>query len=181
MAEQNNNNESKNFSIEKKGYNKSEVDAHLRSLEESFKEFEDNIQDLEKELEETKHKLNEYQQIDSKIRDTLIYLRESERNTIDKTRQEVSEIIKEAEIKSKRIIEEAEEEAKSTRDTLLFLKEQHEVLLNRLKIIIDSQDAMLTDLVKGNDSANLQRSMAEAEAYKTQTEINIDTILEKLV
>ena len=103
MAEQNNNNESKNFSIEKKGYNKSEVDAHLRSLEESFKEFEDNIQDLEKELEETKHKLNEYQQIDSKIRDTLIYLRESERNTIDKTRQEVSEIIKEAEIKSKRM------------------------------------------------------------------------------
>ena len=64
---------------------------------------------------------------------------------------------------------------------MIFLKEQHEILLTRLKIIIDSQEGMLEDFAKGNDAAHLQKSMAEAAAYKTKTEINIDTILEKLL
>ena len=181
MSEETENIESKNFSLEKKGYNKTEVDNFIKSLEENYTNLNDKIILIEKELAETKRKLDEYQQIDGQIKDTLIYLKESERSAIDKTREEVSKILSDAEKRGSKLIEEAEVEAKSTRNTLLFLKEQHEILIARLKIIIDSQEGMLVDFNKGNNSAHLQKSMAEAAAYKTQTELNIDSILEKLL
>jgi len=56
---------------------------------------------------------------------------------------------------SKTIIDNAEEEFKSTRDTLLFLKEQKDILLIRLKTMIDNQDGMLEDFLKDNFSEDL--------------------------
>jgi cell division initiation protein len=173
--------ELKKFGLEKKGYNKSEVNDYIQSLHEKYRILETKIALVEQQFEETERKLREYQEIDGEIRDALIYLKESERKAIDKTKEEVSRLLKEAEDKSQKIIDEAENEAKSTRNTLLFLKEQHEILLTRLKIIVDSQEGMLIDFNKGSDTAHLQKSMAEAAAYRTQTEINIDSIMEKLL
>ena len=181
MSEEQERTELKEFSIEKKGYNRSEVDSYISSLEEDFNHLRTKISALEEDLNQTKVKLDEYQQIDAQIRDAFIHLTESERSAIERTREEVTEIMEDADTRSRAIIESAETEAKSTRDMLLFLKEQHEILLTRLKIIIDSQEGMLNDFVNGNEAAHLQKSMAEAATFKTQTELSIDSIVEKLI
>ena len=80
---------------------------------------------------------------------------------------------------SKRIA--TEKEAKSTRDTLLFLKEQQEILIKRMKILVNNQESMLNEFIAGSDSSHLQRSIAESAAYRTQVEMNVDEILEKLL
>jgi hypothetical protein len=61
------------------------------------------------------------------------------------------------------------------------LKEQKDILLIRLKAIIDNQDGMLEDFMKDDFSEDLQKTIAEAAAFKSKAEINIDSILERLL
>jgi len=173
--------ENKEFNKEKKGFNKAEVKEYLKILSEELNSASNKIQELQYDLDYSNAKLEDYQRIDSEIRKTLIFLQENEKDGLTKTQDEVSSMIKEAEIKSEKIIIEAETEAKSTRDTLLFLKEQHEIMLARLKIIVDSQEGMLNDFKMGNNSLELQKSMTEAAISSIQPELNIDKILEKLL
>ncbi|MCW8848684.1 MAG: DivIVA domain-containing protein [Melioribacteraceae bacterium] len=170
----------KKFSIEKKGFNQEEVSKYLEELAEEFNTQISKISDLTQRIEELNFSLVEYQNIEKQLRDSVIYFNESEQTRLQKSKDDAEKIIGEAEEKSKQIMQEAEEEAKSTRDTLLFLNEQKEIFTARLKIIIDSQEGMLLDL-KNNNSAELQKSMAEAAAFRAQTELNIEKILEKLL
>ncbi len=173
--------EQQEFSLEKKGYNKEEVKKFLSELKNEIETLQEKIYGLKDENEILKNKVEEYQQIDKKIRNTLVFLKESERDSIIKTKDEISEMLKKAEKKRDELIQEGENEAKSTRDTLLFLKEQQEIMLARLKIIIDNQEGMLKDFQSDNTAVKLQKSMAEAAAFKAESELNIDAILEKLL
>ena len=173
--------ESQEFEIEKKGYKKSQVDEFLNEIAQQIEESKNQIMQMEGEIQALKHKLNEYQEIDKQIRDSIIFLKDSERDAVIKTRDEVESMIKNAESKKDKIIEDAEKEAKSTRDTLLFLKEQQEILIKRMKILVNNQETMLNEFIAGSDSSHLQRSIAESAAYRTQVEMNVDEILEKLL
>jgi len=175
------NTERHEFSIAKKGYNKEEVSKYIAELLSELQDCTNKVTELEFEVDELKTHLEEYQKIDRDLRNTMIFLKESERDTIIKTQDQIDLMIKEAEEKKDDIIFKAEEEAKSTRDTLLFLKEQKEILVTRLKIIIDSQEGMLRDLSKGENTLELQKTLAEAAAFKVQAELNIESILEKLL
>ena len=170
-----------NFSESKKGFNKEEVELFLNKIKYDFEEFEEKIFNLENEIKLLADNIAEYKKIETDLRDTLISLKLSDREILNKASTKAEQIIEEAELKSKGIIDNAEEEAKSTRDTLLFLKEQRDILLIRLKAIVDNQDGMLEDFLKDNFSEDLQKSIAEAAAFKTKAEINIDSILEKLL
>lgn len=170
-----------NFSEAKKGFNKEEVDLFLTKIKDDFEEFEEKIFNLENEMQLLTDKIGEYEKIETDLRDTLISLKLSDREILKKAKEEADQIIEEAEQKSKTIIDNAKEEFKSTRDTLLFLKEQKDILLIRLKTMIDNQDGMLEDSLKDNFSEDLKKSMAEAAAFKSKAEINIDSILEKLL
>jgi cell division initiation protein len=169
------------FSLERKGYKKSEVKDFLLKLAERFGESSTRILNQENEIEDLKTRIEDYEKIEKDLRDALVFLKESERDTLIKTQDQVSTLIKEAEARSEEIVYKAEEEAKSTRDTLIFLKEQREIFVTRLRIIIDNQEGMLNDLKKGDNSAQLHKTMAEAAAFKSDAEMNIDTILEKLL
>ena len=149
---------SKKFSIAKKGFSQEEISKFL----------------------ELNFSLVDYQNIERELRDSVLFFNESEQIRLQKTKEDSQKIISDAEEKSASIISRAEEEAKATRDTLLFLKEQKEIFTARLKIIIDSQEGMLLDLKK-NNSSELRKSMAEAAAFRAQTEFNVEKILEKLL
>ena len=170
----------KKFSIEKKGFNQEEVSKYLEELAEEFSTQISKINNLSQRIEDLNFSLVEYQNIEKQLRDSVIYFNESEQTRLKKSKEEATNIVYKAEEQGKIIIQQAEEEAKSTRDTLLFLNEQKEIFTARLKIIIDSQEGMLLDL-KNNNSAELQKSMAEAAAFRSQTELNVDKILEKLL
>ena len=172
---------SKEFGLEKKGYNKEEVKNYISELSNNLEKYVEQIRALEEENESLRSKVEEYQQIDKEIRNTLVFLKETERDSVIKTKDEISEMLRTAENKKEEILFDAEKEAKTTRDTLLFMKEQHEIMITRLKIIVDNQEGMLKDFKRDSNSAQLQKTMAEAAASKAQAELNIDSILEKLL
>ncbi|MCB0730416.1 MAG: DivIVA domain-containing protein [Ignavibacteriae bacterium] len=171
----------KEFTTEKNGYSQTEVKNYIKVLEEKFTQQEKIQAELKSQLEEIEKEISEYKSIEKELRESVSFFKDLEKETIRKTKDKISAMIQEAEDKSQNIIDLAEEEAKSTRDTLLFLKEQREILLVRLKIIIDSQEGMLNDFISGKVSDELQKSLAEVAAFKAQNEIKIDSILEKLL
>ncbi len=171
----------KNFSITKKGYNKEEVQNFLADLTKELEKKQKTISNLEEKLEGVQSKLNGYYKIDKKLRNALLLLSEPAKDAILKAKEQVTFMIKEAESKSDEIILSAENEAKSTRDTLLFLKEQQEILVARLKIIIESQEGLLNDLAEGNEDSNLSKSVIEKAYLNEKAEIKIEKILEKLI
>ncbi len=170
-----------NFTETKKGFNKEEIDNFLKKLKDDFEEFEEKIFNLENEIKLMADKIGEYEKIETDLRDTLISLKLTDREILSKAKDEAGKLLEESEQQSKTIIDNAEIEAKKTRDTLLFLKEQKDILLIRLKSIIDNQDGMLEDFRKDDFSENLQKTIAEAAAFKSKAEINIDSILERLL
>ena len=169
------------FSEAKKGFNKEEVDNFLKKLKDDFEEYEEKIFNLENEIKLLADKIGEYEKIETDLRDTLISQKLTDREILSKAKDEAGQLLEEAEQQSKSIIDNAELEAKKTRDTMLFLKEQKDILLIRLKSIIDNQDGMLEDFRKDDFSENLQKTIAEAAAFKSKAEINIDSILERLL
>lgn len=181
MEEKQENTEPKEFTIERKGYSKEEVDNFISDMNNKLETSEYKVFNLEKDVSELNIIIEDYKKIEKDLRDALVLLKESERDTLVRTTDEVSIMMKNAESKSEEIINKAENDAKSTRDTLLFLKEQQEIFVTRLKIIIDSQEGMLNDFRAGDNSVELRKTMAEAAAFKAKSEMNIDAILEKLL
>lgn len=170
----------KNFSKDRNGFSKTEVLKYLDELADQFNLKLSKISELEQRIDDLSLSLQEYKNIEKELRDSLLFFTESEKSKLLRIKDEADAIINDAEDRSEKIIADAEVEAQSTRDTLLFLKEQKEIFTTRLKIIIDNQEGMLSDL-RVNNSAELQKSMAEAAAFRANTEINIEKILEKLL
>lgn len=169
------------FSIESKGFNKEEVISYFNKLFEELTNFQLKIFNLENQVQELKSGIEKYQKRENNIIDLQLSLEDSQKHIITKSKEKVQKLIEQAEEKAREIIFDAEEEAKSSRDILLFLKEQRDILLLRLKIIIDNQEGMLNDLQADKSSDKLIKTLAEAEAFKIKPELNIDTILEKLL
>lgn len=172
---------SKEFTEQRNGYIKEEVKLYLSELANEFEINNNKIINLEKEVGEQKNKLDEYHKIETELRNTLLAFNEPEKKSIIKAKKKAIEMIDKAEKKAEFIVYNAEEKAKSARDSLLFLNEQHEILLARLKIIIDSQEGILNEFRDGNNSASLKKTLAEAAAFNFKAELNIDSIMEKLL
>lgn len=170
-----------NFRTHKKGYDKEQVNEYCSSVYEEILSLTEKIQTLHLEKTELENKISDFEDVEKELKDEIISLRMSKVNEESEAEVEAEKIIQNAKKKSKTIIDEAELEAKSTRDTLLFLKEQKEILIARLKIIIANQEGMLKDLAKGDNEEKLQRTMAEAAALKAKAEMNVESILEKLL
>lgn len=172
---------SREFSTEKKGYNRTEVKKYLNSLSVEYENKLERVKELEEEVNQIRHKLEDYFKVEKDMYNFLNSLKEVDLNIIENVKEQANEIILRAENKRDEIVNQAEDDAKSLRDTLIFLKEQQEILITRLKIIINNQEGMLNDFLNGENSSELKKTMAEAAAFRTQTEINIDSILEKLL
>lgn len=172
---------SREFSKEKKGYNRKEVRDYLEFVSSEYNNKIERISELEEDINSLKYKLDEYFKSEKDISDLLKSLKEADVKLIEEVKAQANEIIVNAEEKRDEIVNQAEDDAKSLRDTLIFLKEQQEILITRLRIIVTNQEAMMQDFLKGENSSELKKTMAEAAAFRTQTEINIDSILEKLL
>lgn len=171
----------KEFELEEEGYSKTQVTKFLNSLSQEFDNLTTESSILKQDFSGLKEKLEEYKTKEKELREKITSAKEKEQNASAETQKKALNILKEAENKAQEIINRAEEEAKSTRDTLLFLKEQREIMLVRLKVIINNQERILSDLEKEDTSEELKKAMLEAAAFNTESEINIEKIMEKLL
>lgn len=166
------------FNKSLRGYDPEEVQAFLDKLADEFSGLQKERDSLEEELENTKTQLVEFRRIEKNLQDTLLKAQESSSKAIDSVKKQSSLMVKEAEIKANQILEKARENANEIRDAVIKLREERDLLISKLKAMIDSQAHLFE--IKVKDAGDESPVLKKPEQSK-KVDINVDDIVNKIL
>jgi cell division initiation protein len=172
---------SQEFNKTVRGYDRDEVKAFLEKLSDEFERLQTENDKLKIELGRYEDQLKEFRRIEKNLQGALLSANESSSKAVDSAKKQTALIIKEAELKSLQMIENAKETANKIRDSVLKLREERKLLIARIKAMIDSQTSMLEFNVESIEIRPKKEPVKIVETSEDQTEINVDDILEKLL
>ena len=95
---------------------------------------------------ELETKLEDYQDTEKMMRETLVNVHEVKKQSEESSKKQADLIVKEAELKSLEILENARKQARQMREEISWLKSQKESFINRLRHILLSQVELLSVL-----------------------------------
>ena len=165
------------FSKSFRGYDQEEVQAFLEKLSDEFEELQTENESIKRELEDANIRLSEFSRIERSLQDTLLRAQESSTKAVESTKKQTGLMIKEAEIKATQVIEKAKTKADEIRDSVVALREEKNLIIAKLKAIINSQ-ARLLDM-KVADAGEEVVSAKEIE-NPNKLDIDINKIVDKL-
>ncbi len=166
------------FNKSLRGYDTEEVQAFLEKLADEFDELQKENDSIKEELENANIHLVEFRRIEKNLQDTLLKVQESSSKAIDSTKKQTGLMVKEAEIKANQILEKARENANEIRDSVIKLREERDLLLSKLKAMIDSQAHLFE--VKVKDAGAENPIMKKPEQSK-KVDIDVDDIVNKIL
>ncbi len=170
------------FNRSVRGYDKEEVEAFLDKLSDEFENLIEQNENLTKELDQLNKKIKDYQRIEKNLQETLLSAQESSSKAFDSVKKQTAMILKEAELKAAQIVDRANEEAEIIRNAVANLREEKKLLVSRLKSMIDVQsEVLIRNLEQQNVFSKPKSSEVRKDVKKTNDNINVDDILEKLL
>ena len=166
------------FNKKVRGYDPDEVQAFLEKLSDDIEEIQNENEDLKKQLNEASARLSEFRRIEKNLQSTLLKAQESSAKAIESTKKQTSLMVKEAEIKASQILEKARESANEIRNAVISLREERDLIVAKLKSIINSQAHLLD--VKVVEAGEEKVAVKQLEQAK-KIEVNVDEIVNKLL
>lgn len=127
------------FGKQMRGYDTNEVSAFLERLAEEIDSLQQENDNLKKELELANTRITEFRKIEKSLQDTLLKAQETSARSVESARKQTGLILKEAEIKAQQLVEKARVQANEIRAAVDSLKEEKDVLVAKLKSIVNSQ------------------------------------------
>jgi len=128
------------------GYDRAEVETFLEMVAEEFESLLEEKKHFEDECIKLKTKLRDYQQVEKTLQETLMNAQESVSMSKENSRREAQIIIREAELKAERILDEAKEKLTKLKADIATLKSQKESFARRLKHLLESQIELINVL-----------------------------------
>jgi len=169
---------SQEFNKSVRGYDKDEVRTFLEQLSDEFEQLASENEKLKADISAQHEQLIQFKKIEKNLQNTLLNATESSNRTVESTKKQSALILKEAELKSAQMIENAKEKANEIRNSVLTLREERTLLIARLKAMISSQSSLLQYSLKNDDNIILRPKI---EMEDKPSEINVDAIVEKLL
>lgn len=169
------------FSRAVRGFDKDEVKAFLEKLSDEFETLQSENLRLTNEIEKTNSQLDEYKRIEKNLQNTLLSATESSSKAFESAKKQTALMIKESELKASQLIEEAKEKANEIRDAVLKLREEKKLLVAKLKAMVDTQTSLIEISFKEpiiDDAVEVDFKSAKKDS---DSKINADEILEKLL
>jgi cell division initiation protein len=166
------------FNKSMRGYDKEEVQAFLEKLADDIEELQKENLQLKQDLEESNSRLSEFLKIEKSLQDTIAKTQESTSKSLETTKKQTTLMIKEAEIKASQIIEKASENANEIKNALVILREEKDLIVAKLKSIINSQSHLLE--VKVEEAGEETGEIKKIEQDK-KVDINVDDVVKKLL
>lgn len=161
-----------------RGYDPDEVQAFLDKLADEFEEIQKENESLKRKMEQAEVRLSEFQRIEKNLQSTLLKAQESSTKSIESTKKQTSLMIKEAEIKASQILEKARESANDVRNAVINLREERDLIVAKLKAIINSQAHLLE--MKVETAGEEHEEVKKLEEAK-QVDVDVDDIINKLL
>jgi len=167
------------FSKSVRGFDKDEVQAYLEKLADEFESLQTENDSLKKELDQANSKLVEFRKIEKSLQETLLKAQESSSRSIESTKKQTGLMIKEAEIKASQILEKARENANEIRNSVINLREERDLIIAKLRAIINSQANLLE--MKVADAGSEEVVVKKTEQQASKVEVDINGIVNKLL
>ena len=164
-----------------RGYDKDEVRAYLDKLSDEFEALQEENESLKKEVEQASTRLTEFRQIEKNLQETLLKAQESSSKSIESTKKQTNLMIKEAELKAAQILEKARESANEIRNSVIYLREERDLLVAKLKAIINSQAHLLETKVENADAEAEDYVVKEQIEQAKKVDVDVDDIVNKLL
>lgn len=166
------------FEKSMRGYNVEEVQAFLNKISSDMEELINENEALEQEVAALNNKVVEFQKIEKNLQDTLIKTQETSAEVVDSAKKHSALIIKEAEIKASQIVQNAEDISNEMRKAVITLREEKDLIIARLKVIVGTQSNLLEGKVK---DAGEERKKAKVQNEAEKLDIDVDGIVNKLL
>ena len=166
------------FEKSMRGYNVDEVQTFLDKISSEMEELIDENEILKQEVASLNHKVEEFQKIEKNLQDTLIKTQETSAEVIDSAKKNSALIIKEAEIKASQIVQNAEDISNEIRKAVFALREEKDLIIARLKVIVGTQTNLLEGKVK---DAGEEPKKAKVQDSPEKFDIDVDGIVDRLL
>lgn len=165
------------FSKKMRGFDPDEVSPFLEKLADDLDELQKENESLKIQVDELNEQLAEFKKIEKNLQDTLLKAQESSTKSLESSKRQTNLMIKEAELKSAQIIEKARESANEIRSAVVNLREEKDLLIAKIKAIVNSQANLLETKVEG---AGNEPASARKKDENQNLDIDINDILNKL-
>jgi cell division initiation protein len=161
-----------------RGFDSAEVMAYLEKLAAEVEELLTENESLKKEVKDLKTSVDEFKKIEKNLQNSLLSAQDSSTKSIESTRKQTSVMVKESELKALQIIEKAKESANQIRDAVLTLREEKDLIISKLKVIVNTQANLLEEKVQQVDT---EPEKPKKQESKDNLDVDVDKIVNKLL
>lgn len=127
------------FKTKVRGFDPAEVESFLEMVADEYEAVLNERNRFSEEATKLKIQLRDYQQVERTLQDTLMNAQESVSQSRENSRREAQILVREAELKAERILDEARERLDKMKTELTILRSQKESFAKRLKHLFESQ------------------------------------------
>jgi cell division initiation protein len=171
----------KSFTRSLRGYDAEEVKAFLAELAVEVEELINENETLINDINELKTSLDGYKKIEKDLQSKLLKAQDSSTKSIETAKTQTVMILKEAELKAADIIENAKENANEIRDAVNHLKEEKDLIISKLKAIVNTQSTLLEGKVKKIEKGQEEPEKTKQQQPKDDFDVDVDDIVNKLL
>jgi len=168
------------FSKSLRGYDADEVNAFQAKIAVEVEELMNDNETLKDEIEQLKSRLDEYKKIEKDLQSTLLKAQDSSTKSFEATKTQTGMMLKKSELEASRIIDKAKENANEIRDAVINLREEKDLIISKLKAIVNTQSTLLEGKVKNIDKGQ-QESEKTKQQLKGDLDVDVDDIVNKLL
>jgi cell division initiation protein len=166
------------FEKSMRGYNVDEVQAFLDKISSELEELINQNEQLENEVERLNREIEEFREIEKKLQDDILKIKEKSAQELESAKKQSALIIKEAEIKASQIVQNAEDIANEMRNAVMVLREEKDLIIARLKAIVSTQTNLLEGKVK---DAGEEPKKTKTQDAPEKFDIDVDGIVDRLL
>ncbi|MDQ7051561.1 MAG: DivIVA domain-containing protein [candidate division KSB1 bacterium] len=122
-----------------RGYDPVEVDAFLEMVADEFEALIKEKNQLADEVLKLRTQLQDYQQVEKTLKETLVNAQENITASRQTSQREADMILREAELRAEKIIENARMKLERLKNDIMLIKAQKESFARRLRHLLESQ------------------------------------------
>lgn len=159
-----------------RGYDPVEVDTFMDMMANEFEEVLKQQKEMRDRSIELDTQLKDYRQIEKTLQQTLLQAQEVTGRTYESARKEAEIIVKDAEGRAARIVEQANSELARLNKELAELRIRRESLIGRMRVLLSAE----LDLLKTLDSDRAQQVAPDPSLGTGKQELDIEGILKNI-
>jgi len=151
-----------------RGYDPIEIETFLEMVAEEFEALIRKKNDLSDEVLKLKTQLKDYQEVEKTFKESLMNAQQTINQSRENSKRESDLIIKEAEVRAEKIIENAKMQLIEMKNELMVIKAQKDSFAKRLRHLLESQLELLSVLEIDDLGFNEIRSPGKGRENKFQ-------------